>query len=140
MSSDCLTKFARIMILVDASAVVEVITESPRSRSVLQYFQHETLVAPELISVEVCSALGRLERAATLTSEQADVALGLFQELPIQLIAHRYLVRDAWSLRHRVRIADAFYLSGAMATDASVLTLDRRLVKSGVEGVRFLSV
>ena len=125
-------------IVVDASAVVDVLVGSPRSAQLSAAMRDNILVAPELLDVEVCSALARLERASTLTGAQADEALSLYLELPVQRISHRNLRHQAWSLRRSVRIADAFYLACAVAIDAPLLTLDRRLVCSGASNARFV--
>ncbi|HUG49473.1 MAG TPA: type II toxin-antitoxin system VapC family toxin [Terrimesophilobacter sp.] len=125
-------------IVVDASAIVDVLVGSPRSAELTAVMRDKTLIAPELLDVEVCSALARLERASTLTRAQADEALGLYLELPVRRISHRNLRHQAWSLRHAVRIADAFYLACAIALDAPLLTLDRRLARSGASNATFV--
>jgi predicted nucleic acid-binding protein len=127
-------------IVVDASAIIDVLVGSPRSAGLSAAMRDNTLIAPELLDVEVCSALARLERASVLTSAQADEALSLYLELPLQRISHRNLRHQAWSLRHSVRIADAFYLACAVALSAPLLTLDRRLIRSGASTATFVSL
>jgi predicted nucleic acid-binding protein len=39
-----------------------------------------------------------------------------------------------------VRIADAFYLACAVALNAPLLTLDRRLIRSGASNATFVSL
>jgi predicted nucleic acid-binding protein len=125
-------------IVVDATAIVDVLVGSPRSAELTAVMRDKTLIAPELLDVEVCSALARLERASILSRTQADEAVGLYLELPVRRISHRNLRHQAWSLRHAVRIADAFYLACAIALDAPLLTLDRRLVRSGAPNATFV--
>ncbi|HEY5223468.1 MAG TPA: type II toxin-antitoxin system VapC family toxin [Microbacteriaceae bacterium] len=128
------------MILVDASAIVDVITESPTSKRVLACMRDQDLIAPEIIDVEVCSAMARLERSGIITSAEADSALALYRELPLHRVRHYDPMSVAWQRRHSVRIADAFYVACALAVDAPILTLDQRLIRSAPEGVRFVSI
>ncbi|WP_308467000.1 type II toxin-antitoxin system VapC family toxin [Rathayibacter soli] len=127
------------MLLVDASAVVDVITDSPNSAAVLDRIRGQDLIAPEIVDVEVCSAMARLERANLVTSAETDRALALYRELPLHRVAHYDLMNFAWQLRHSVRVADAFYVACALAVDAPILTLDQRMIRSAPQGVRFVS-
>ncbi len=126
------------MIVVDASAVVDILVGSRRASQLIAAIRDDPLIAPELIDVEVCSALARLERTSTLTRMQADEAFELFRELPLQRVSHQDLRRDAWRLRHAVRLADAFYLACAIALDTPLLTVDERLMRSGASEARFV--
>jgi predicted nucleic acid-binding protein len=128
------------MIVVDASAVIDILIGSPRSPRLISAIRDDSLMAPELIDVEVCSALARLERTSILTRDQSNEAFELFMELPLQRISHRDLRGDAWRLRHAVRIADAFYLACAVALDAPLLTMDERLMRSGASDARFVPI
>lgn len=128
------------MILVDASAIVEVITESPNSTRLLECFHGQDLIAPEIVDVEVCSAVARLERSGVVSRDDADLALGLYLEMPLHRVPHHDLMSVAWQKRHSVRIADAFYVACALAVDAPILTMDRRLIRSAPAGVRFVAV
>lgn len=128
------------MILVDASAVIELLMGSAVGSEVDQVLADEVLIAPEIVDVEVASALARLERASTLETAEADKAMRRFAQLPLHRISHRQLSADAWKLRHFVRTADSFYVACARQADAAFLTLDRRLIRAAPEGVRFVPI
>lgn len=128
------------MILVDASALIEVLLGSSKGAELESILTREELVAPELLDVEVASGLARLERASILTPEDADRAIARLEALPLERIGHRLLARDAFRRRHSIRVTDAFYVSCAHFLNAPILTLDQRLIRAAPEGVRFLSL
>jgi predicted nucleic acid-binding protein len=114
------------MIVVDASAITELLLQTSLGTLVEQrvYRIEEDVHAPQVIDVEVLSALRRLVQSGEVTAERADAAvtdLGL-----LRLIRHShvdFLVR-AWELRQNFTMYDAMYLALAEALDASVVTCD----------------
>lgn len=124
------------MLVLDASAAVELLLDTRRGRLVGRHLVKEEAVAPELLDVEVCSALARLQRSGLLTGPEADALVGELTELPVQRIPHEPLLRTAWSLRERVRLADAFYVACAPLVHAAVLTCDARLARAPLPGIR----
>ena len=120
------------MLVIDASAVVELLIGGRHADWVTGTVRDEVIVAPELLDVEVTSALARLERSGQLDVMQADAAMARFAALPVERLSHAGLGADAWALRRAVRIADAFYVAAANALDCLLLTTDARLGRSGV--------
>ena len=123
------------MIVLDASAAVELLAESRLGRRVEQLLRADHALAPEVLDVEVTSTLARLVRAGTLTDEVATSRVRALQRLPVQRLPHRPLVARAWQLRDRVRISDAFYLACAELVGASLVTTDARLGRAALQGV-----
>jgi predicted nucleic acid-binding protein len=114
------------MIVVDASAITELLLQTPLGTRVEHrvYRTDEDVHAPQVIDVEVLSALQRLNQAGEVTSERAEEAvtdLGL-----LRLIRHSHvdLLARAWELRQNVTMYDAMYLALAEALDATVVTCD----------------
>jgi predicted nucleic acid-binding protein len=128
------------MIVIDASAAIDILINAPRSARLTAAIRDDTLIAPELIDVEVCSALARIERSGVVTGAQADELFDLFLGFPLQRMSHRDLRGESWKLRHSVRISDSFYLACGIALDTPILTVDRRLMRVGVAGARFVSI
>ncbi len=120
------------MLVVDASAVVELLVGGRHADWVAGIVRDEVIIAPELVDVEIASALARLQRGGLLDASEADAAMERFAVLPIERLSHAGLTAEAWQLRSVVRIADAFYVAAANALDCLLVTTDARLGRSGV--------
>ena len=124
------------MIVVDASAVIELLLRSAAGQRVAARIAdpEEGLVAPHLLDVEVAQVLRRAEARGLITAERAVDALSLLQDLDAVRYPHGPLLERAWDLRRNCTAYDAVYLALAEALRAPLLTLDRRLAR--VPGVR----
>ncbi|WP_448003942.1 type II toxin-antitoxin system VapC family toxin [Agromyces bauzanensis] len=120
------------MLVIDASAVVELLVGGRHADWVAGTVRDEVIVAPELVDVEIASALARLQRGGLLEASEADTAMARFATLPVERLGHAGLTAEAWQLRSVVRIADAFYVAAATALDCLLVTTDERLGRSGV--------
>lgn len=115
--------------VVDASVALKLLVEEEGSQVALTLLDGPALLAPELIHVEVASALWRMARTGRLSEADAADALALFQRLPLRrrtgdaALAPRAL-RLARLLDHPV--CDCLYLALAMEAAAPVVTADRR--------------
>ena len=123
------------MIVLDASAAVELLAGSPVGRRVGSLLLADDVVAPELLDVETTSALARLVRAGDVTDEAASSRVRALHRMPVVRIPHRPLVERVWRLRDRVRIGDAFYVACAELVAGSLLTTDARLGRAALSGV-----
>lgn len=120
------------MLVIDASAVIELLVGGRHADWVAATVRDEVIVAPELVDVEIASALARLHRGGPLDPREADAAIARFATMPIERLGHLGLTADAWALRDTVRIADAYYVAAANALDCLLVTTDARLGRSGV--------
>ena len=127
-------------LVVDAAAVVDVLLRTPRGELVASALARDDLAAPELLDVEVVSALARHVRGGQLDSHHALSAVEDLAGLPADRVAHALLLRDAWQLRDRIRVNDAFYVACAQLLDAPLLTTDARLARAPLPGVSVLLV
>ncbi len=120
------------MIVVDASAVIELVLAKPAAGSILErmYGRDGLTLAPDLIEVEVLYVLRRLVLNEGLGPERAATAIALFHDLPIHTVGHRALAMRIWELRHQFSAYDAAYVALAEGLDAPLLTSDRRLMNS----------
>lgn len=120
------------MIVVDASAVLDLLLEAPGSRPLDARLRKagESLHAPHLLDVEVTHALRRRARTGELDDARAFEALSDFLDLPIARYPHDLLIPRVWTLRHSVSAYDATYLALAEALDAPLLTRDRKLARA----------
>lgn len=117
------------MIVVDASALIDVVADLPAKQWVVDYLDDE-LIAPSHQQAEVLSAIARLVRGGTLTEragrDALDDAAALRQEVVLISPAH---LRRAYELRERVRVLDGIYIAIAEERSAPLLTTDVRLTR-----------
>jgi predicted nucleic acid-binding protein len=124
------------MIVLDASAAVELVLGSARGATVRAWIQRpdESLHAPHLLDVEVASVLRRYQLSGELSADDGREALADLAGLDIARYAHDPLLPRVWELRTSVTAYDAVYLALAEVLEAPLLTLDRRL--AGARGHR----
>ena len=116
------------MIVVDANVVVVALADDgPDGDLVRRRLRGESLAAPELIDLEVVSVLRRLRRTGALDARRGALAVADLQDLPLDRVAHRPLVRRCWELRGNVTAYDTAYVSLAEALGVLLLTADHRL-------------
>lgn len=123
------------MIVVDASVLAVALGDDGPEGSVARAaLAEETLLAPELIDLEVLSVLRRQVKSASMTLERAQRALSHLAELPMRRAPHRPLLQRCWELRQTVTAYDAAYIALAEAFDVTLITADIRLARA--PGVR----
>lgn len=117
------------MIVLDASAVIEVLLRTAASADVLRHVTASpgAVHAPELLDVEVAQVLRRYALAGTITDLRGSAALGLLAAFPLQRHSHRVFLPRIWELRANVTAYDATYLALGEALGATVITRDRKL-------------
>jgi predicted nucleic acid-binding protein len=122
------------LIVVDASAALEVLLRGPRGAAVesLLFDLREDLAAPHLIDVEVIQVLRRLVRRGEVTPVRAEQALADLSDMPLQRYEHSWLASRIWSMRDNVTAYDACYLALAEVLGARLVTCDAAL--AGVPG------
>lgn len=123
------------MLVVDASAVTELLLARPTGSHVATQFRDHgfDLHAPHLIDVEVTSALRRLVAAGAATASRGDEAIADLLDLPIERYPHDILVPRAWQLRDNFSAYDASYvaLAEALADEpVPLVTADARLARA----------
>ena len=123
------------MLVLDASAAVDLLVQTRRGQLVAQHLRGQDVTAPDLLDVEVCSAVARLERAGDLVQRDADSAIRRLSTMPVRRLPCVQLLPTAWRLRDRVRVADAFYVACASITGGVLLTCDARLAAAPLPGL-----
>jgi predicted nucleic acid-binding protein len=114
-------------LIVDASAMVELLVGSPMATVVQKRLRGHELHVPAHFDAEVLSALGRLHRAGELSVRQVGTRLERLADAPLQRHLLAPLLSDAWRLRHNLRLVDALYVELANRLGAPVVTTDARL-------------
>ncbi len=119
------------MIVVDASIVAPALADDgPAGSRCRERLAGEELVAPELLDLEVCSVLRKLQQRGEITSRRANSAIRDLAALPVRRVGHQALMGRVWQLRANVTPYDAAYVALAEALSITLLTGDRRLAAS----------
>jgi len=126
------------VIVLDASAALEVLLRTPASASLESrlFDSGESLHAPHLIDVEVAQVLRRFSRTGHLSAERYREALTDLTDFPLTRYPHDFLLARVWELRTNLTAYDAVYVALAEALDATLLTRDRRLTSAPASRAR----
>jgi predicted nucleic acid-binding protein len=121
------------MIVLDTSAIVDLLIgrgdETAELRARLR--DVSTAHVPQLLDVEVTSALRRHILGGRLSAVSARRALRRFGVLPLVRWEHTPLLGRALALRDRLTAADAMYVALAEGLGATLLTRDARMARAG---------
>jgi predicted nucleic acid-binding protein len=119
------------MIVLDASVVVELLTNGPLANSVRRdlAWRSEPFIVPHLLDVEVVSALRGLIAGQRLDSHRSEQVLTELAALRARRYAHTPLVGRIWELRHNFTAYDAVYIALAEETNSVLYTCDAKLCK-----------
>jgi len=114
-------------LVLDASAIVELLLETPATEPIRRRIRGNELHAPAHFDAEVLSALGRMHRGDRLSADDVSARLELLQDLPIRRHQLPRLLTGAWDRRGSLRLVDALYVELAEQLDAPIITADGRL-------------
>jgi predicted nucleic acid-binding protein len=117
------------VIVVDASALLEVLLRTPRGEAIeARFFDgFEQLHSPHLLDIEVAQVIRRFAMIGEIDAPRAQAALDDFVDFPIQRHPHGFLLRRMWGLRANFTAYDAAYVALAETLEATFVTHDRRL-------------
>jgi len=117
------------LIVIDASAVLEVLLRTSAAKSIEDrlFAPDQTAHAPHLIDVEVAQVIRRYVANGEIDAERGREALADLTDLPLWRHPHDFLLPRIWALRNNLTAYDAAYVALAEALDGPLLTRDRRL-------------
>jgi predicted nucleic acid-binding protein len=130
------------MIVVDASALLEVLLHTPAAERVAEHLlaTGEPLHAPHLLDLEIAQVLRRYVRGGEIDVGRAEVALADLADLPMERHPHDVLLSRVWALRANATAYDAAYLALAEALPATLVTRDGALGPAGWHRARVIVV
>jgi predicted nucleic acid-binding protein len=126
------------MLVIDASALVELLTVDPDDEPGLASRVHEVewMSAPDLIDYEVLNVLRKMVLRGDIEVELAQESRLALRDLRLSRQPLTDEMADrVWELRHNASAYDAAYLALAEQLDVPLVTVDRRLA----EGLRELT-
>lgn len=120
------------MIVVDASAVVEVLLQNAKADIAEQWLLNpqRSKHAPHLLDMEVAHSIRRYATAGLIDAELGRAALGNLLAFSIRRYPHQALLPRIWDLRHNMSAYDAAYVALAELLEAPLLTFDARLASA----------
>lgn len=117
-------------LVADASAIVDyLLRATPATAAILRSEQVE-LHAPELIDLELVSAVRSLALGGALSEERLQAVVADYLDFPIRLHPHRPLLARVFELRHNFSSYDASYLALAESLGAALFTADPPLARA----------
>lgn len=120
------------MIVVDASAIVELLLNTPLGRIVARriHSAETVLNAPHLLDLEVTQVLRRFAATGVIDDARALASLHALRDLDLERHSHEPLLDRIWALRSNLTAYDAAYVALAEALDTPLLTCDGKLAAS----------
>ena len=117
------------MIVLDASAVIEWLLQSPTGVRIDKriFSPSLSLHAPHLLDVEVAQVLRRYVREKSISELRGEEALEDLGDLPLNRYPHDFLLPRVWELRATLTAYDAVYVALAEVLRAPLLTCDARI-------------
>lgn len=120
------------MIVLDASAAVELVLNSEVGRRVAQEIAPPeiSLNAPHLLDVEVTHVIRALVQRGAVPADEATQALIDYSQMGLERYGHADLLPRVWELRENLTAYDAVYVALAELLGATLLTCDARLASA----------
>ena len=122
---------ARTVIVTDAGVLIAIfVDDGAWGDAARARLRHEEIAAPELVDLEVTSALRGLLRAGKVDERRADLALADLRRLAMRRASHQGLVTRCWELRDNLSVYDASYIALAELIGATLVTTDARMSRA----------
>ena len=121
------------MTVLDSSGAVDYLLNTGVAPDVSELLVSEGktfMAAPEILVVEVLSAVRRIARGGLASDLRAGKAIEDLGAMRVRLFPTLGLRRRSWELRHNVTPGDAMYLALAELIDEPLATKDARLAKA----------
>jgi predicted nucleic acid-binding protein len=113
--------------VIDASAMVEILLNTPSGTRAERAIVGASLSAPAHFDAEVFSAIARLCRNEPRRERSIGMVVEALAQAPVTRFPCPPLLSTAWRMRANVAARDALYVALAQALKGVLLTADARL-------------
>ena len=121
------------MIVVDASAVLELLLRTPAGVQVAEVLARGEAAAPDLVDAEVFSGLIRARKSGRLSKGGLASRVELLRDVDVERYPTRDLLTAARSCAAALSGYDALYIALAAVLRCPVLTSDSRFAATAVD-------
>jgi predicted nucleic acid-binding protein len=111
-------------LVIDASAMVDYLVDTPLASRIADRIRDAEVSVPAHFDAEVLSALGRLHRGGDLSEVEVELRIALTAQAPFRRHLLPQLLDGAWSLHDNVGLVDALYIELANQLNATIVTTD----------------
>ena len=117
-------------LVIDASALIAVVTNEPEKAKLIRLTQNVDLIAPASVHWEIGNAFSAMLKRSRITVTDALQAIEAYQEIPIRFVDVE--LEEATKLADTLNIYayDAYLIRCAIKYKSPLLSLDQRLVNS----------
>ena len=122
------------MIVVDASAMLEVLLNTPAGARVDDRLS--AAGAPHLLDLEVAQVLRRYAASGEIDPQRGAQALEDLADLPLARYPHDVCLSRIWELRDNLTAYDAAYVALAEVLEAPLVTRDAALASPRIHRAR----
>ena len=123
------------MIVIDASALLEVLFGTDTGAVVAHRLGDEAIAAPQLLILECLQVMHRFEGKGALTSLDATEMVDDLMDVDVDLYDHRLVAKRVWELRANLTAYDAAYVALAELLGVALVTTDAKLANAPGHGV-----
>lgn len=120
------------MIVLDASAAVELLLGGDRGDRVLPLLEREegAIHAPGLLDLEVAQVFRRMVAMGVVESPRGRASLEILEGLGVHRHPERPLLPRIWALKDNLTAYDAAYVALAEALACPLVTFDARIART----------
>jgi predicted nucleic acid-binding protein len=119
------------VIVIDASALVEMLFATPTGLRVADNVRSASAVAsPQLVIVECLQVIRRMHANGTVDARTAGDLVGDLLALDLDLYDHLLVAERVWQLRATLTAYDAAYVALSELLDAPLVTTDGKLANA----------
>jgi len=122
-----------MVIVIDTSAVIAVLTNEPDRSRILAATQGAKLLAPRSLHWEIGNAFSAMFKQRRITREQAQEALRLYQRIPLQFIDVALPRAVDLAAQLKIYAYDAYILVCAQQSGEPLLSIDAGLLRVAQE-------
>jgi predicted nucleic acid-binding protein len=120
-------------IVIDASAIIAVVTKEPLRADLIEATRGADLLAPYSVHWEIGNAFSAMFKRNRATVEQALDAIRAYENIPIRLLDVDLSASLEIAGRLGLYAYDAYLIRCALQYNAPLLTLDRGLISAAQE-------